>query len=212
LVLFFGGITLPQNKNLVATRTDSILINFQNHYQLNSNTILPFSEIIILRGKILKPYQYIFKYEENSFKLSDTLKYSIFDTLFITYQTYSVPLLKEYKRREFVIQYDDKFADTVKIVKKVFQAFSNESIFGKNMQRSGSITRGFTVGTTRDFTLSSGLRLQLSGKLSEDLEIVAALTDENTPIQPEGNTEKLDEIDKVFIEVRHPNAVGTFGD
>jgi len=211
-VLLYCGISLSQNKSLIVTRSDSILINFQNHYQLNSNSIIPFSEIITLRGKILKPYHYSFRYEENYFQLSDSLKFSIFDTLFITYQTYSIPLLKEYKRREFIVQYDDRFADTVKIVKKLSPTLTNESIFGKNIQRSGSITRGFTVGTTRDFTLSSGLRLQLSGRLSEDLEIVAALTDENTPIQPEGNTEKLDELDKVFIEVRHPNAVGTFGD
>ncbi|HEY7752145.1 MAG TPA: hypothetical protein VH917_07610, partial [Ignavibacteriaceae bacterium] len=72
--------------------------------------------------------------------------------------------------------------------------------------------RGFTVGTTKDFTLNSGLRLQLSGRLSEDIEVVAALTDQNTPIQPEGNTEQLEEIDKVFIQVKHPNATGTFGD
>ena len=56
------------------------------------------------------------------------------------------------------------------------------------------------------------MRLQLSGKLSNDIEIVAALTDENTPIQPEGNTATLDELDKVFIQVKHPNVTGTFGD
>ena len=39
-----------------------------------------------------------------------------------------------------------------------------------------------------------------------------ALTDENTPIQPEGNTERLDELDKVFIQIKHKNASGTFGD
>ncbi|HEX9252489.1 MAG TPA: hypothetical protein VF870_09620, partial [Ignavibacteriaceae bacterium] len=80
------------------------------------------------------------------------------------------------------------------------------------MQKSGTIVRGFTVGTTKDFSLNSGLRLQLSGRISEDIEIVAALTDENTPIQPEGNTERLEELDKVFIQVKHPNVVGTFGD
>ncbi len=203
---------MPQNKSLVTARTDTILINFNNHYRLNALTIIPFSEVIVLRGKILQPYHYNFNYIENYLKLADSVKYSIFDTLFITYQTYVIHITKEFKRREFVVSYNDRLADTVKMLRKLPSAISSESIFGKNVQRSGSITRGFTVGTTRDFTLSSGLRLQLSGKLSDDLEIVAALTDENTPIQPEGNTEKLDEIDKVFIEVRHPNAVGTFGD
>ncbi|NUN08739.1 MAG: hypothetical protein HUU54_06130 [Ignavibacteriaceae bacterium] len=87
-----------------------------------------------------------------------------------------------------------------------------ETIFGPGIEKSGSIIRGFTVGTNRDFSLQSGLRLQLSGKLSEDIELVASLTDENSPIQPEGNTESLEEIDKVFIQVKHKNATGIFGD
>ncbi len=203
---------LPQNKFVTLTRTDSLLINFQNHYKLNSLSVVPFSETIFLRGRKLNNNDYCFFYDKNYFILSDSLKYSIFDTLFITYRAYNILLQKEYKRREFIIHYDDRFADTVKLLRKVSSSLTTESIFGKNIQRSGSITRGFTVGTTRDFTLSSGLRLQLSGKLSDDLEIVAALTDENTPIQPEGNTERLEELDKVFIEVRHPNATGTFGD
>ena len=90
--------------------------------------------------------------------------------------------------------------------------FTAEEIFGSRIEKSGTLVRGFTVGTTKDFTLNSGLRLQLSGKLSDEIEVVAALTDENTPIQPEGNTERLDELDKVFIQIKHPNATGTFGD
>lgn len=121
-------------------------------------------------------------------------------------------LNKEYKRRNLVIQYDDKMLDTIRSSKRVSEPLTSESIFGKDLQKSGAIIRGFTIGTNRDFSLNSGLRLQLSGKLSEEIDIVAALTDENTPIQPEGNTEKLEELDKVFIELKHKNATGTFGD
>ena len=71
---------------------------------------------------------------------------------------------------------------------------------------------GFTVGNNRDLTLQSGFRLQLNGKLSSDIDITAALTDENTPIQPEGNTQNLQEIDKVFIELRSSNITTTLGD
>ena len=166
----------------------------------------------MLRRKLLNRNEYKFYYDKGYFQLSDSLHYSIFDTLFVTYQSYNIPLRKEYLRRTLVVKYDDKTSDTVRFAQNVSSGFTGESIFGKDMQKSGSIIRGFTVGTTKDFTLTSGLRLQLSGKLTNDIEIVAALTDENTPIQPEGNTERLDELDKVFIEIRHPNAVGTFGD
>ncbi|MFN3695489.1 MAG: hypothetical protein ACK4UV_10810, partial [Ignavibacterium sp.] len=110
------------------------------------------------------------------------------------------------------MKFDEQTGDTLQTIRTEINPFSPENIFGSGIQKSGTIVRGFTVGTTKDFSLNSGLRLQLSGKLSDDIEIVAALTDENTPIQPEGNTERLEELDKVFIQVRHPNAIGTFGD
>ncbi|MBT8387794.1 MAG: hypothetical protein KJO12_10320, partial [Ignavibacteria bacterium] len=155
---------------------------------------------------------YRFSYSTASFALSDTLPYSLFDTLLITYQAVNLSLQKEYKKRSLVIRYNEKYGDTVLVVEIEGSGFTPESIFGEGMQKSGTLIRGFTVGTTKDFSLNSGLRLQLSGRLSENIEIVAALSDQNTPIQPEGNTERLEEIDKVFIQVKHPNAVGTFGD
>ncbi len=54
--------------------------------------------------------------------------------------------------------------------------------------------------------------MQLAGKLSPDINIVAALTDENTPIQPEGNTQTLQEFDKVFVEITSPSVTTTLGD
>ena len=100
----------------------------------------------------------------------------------------------------------------MQVVQTEAGGFTPEDIFGPGLQKSGTLIRGFTVGTTKDFSLNSGLRLQLSGNLTDDIEIVAALTDQNTPIQPEGNTERLEEIDKVFIQIKHQNATGTFGD
>jgi hypothetical protein len=191
--------------------SDTIAINFQNHYNISRVNILPNSEIIFLKGKQLSQNDYIFKYPEGFFTLSDSLPYSIFDTLIVTYRSLKISLQKEYKHRNLIVKYDEKIGDTIGVVQSS-SGFSPDAIFGSDMQKSGTIIRGFTVGTTKDFSLSSGLRLQLSGKISEDIEVVAALTDENTPIQPEGNTERLEELDKVFIQMKHPNVVGTFGD
>ncbi len=201
-----------QNDYNSAIITDTIAINFQNHYSISQVNILPNTESIYLKTNRLKAYDYTFKYSEGFFTLSDSLPYSIFDTLIVTYRSLKLSLKKEYKRRTLVVKYDEKFGDTVRVLTSAAGGLTPESIFGSGMQKSGTIVRGFTVGTTKDFSLSSGLRLQLSGRISEEIEIVAALTDENTPIQPEGNTERLEEIDKVFIQMKHPNVVGTFGD
>ncbi len=206
------SISLAQIKFYSSVVTDTIPVNFDNIYSLSRIAVVPNSEIIRLRNKILGGKDYKFSYKSNSFSLSDSLEYSIFDTIFVTYQAYNLGLKKNYKNRSLVVRYNKESGDTVRVAKAEEEGISVESIFGSGIQKSGTLVRGFTVGTNRDFSLNSGLRLQLSGRLSENIEVVAALTDENTPIQPEGNTERLDELDKVFIQIKHPLASGTFGD
>ncbi len=210
-ILFFPTIIFPQIQRTTVVR-DTIQINSSNIYKISSLNIIPFTENIVLKGRILDRSEYEFNFSTGIFSLSSKITYSLLDTLFVTYQSVRLSLQKEYKRRSLVVEYNDQYLDTIRTAKKVAEPLTSESIFGKDLHKSGAIIRGFTIGTNRDFTLNSGLRLQLSGKLSDDIDLVAALTDENTPIQPEGNTETLDELDKVFIELRHKNAVGTFGD
>jgi len=78
--------------------------------------------------------------------------------------------------------------------------------------KSGTVYRGVSIGTNNGLSLQSGLNIELQGKLSDDISIIGSLTDQNIPIQPEGNTQTIDEIDKVFIQVRMPKEHITFGD
>jgi len=201
-----------QDNYKYVTNIDTLLINFENLYKVSALTVIPTSEIIYLNNKILNKNEYNFTYAKGTFTLSNSLSYSNFDTLIVIYRSFRLALNKEYKRRILVRKLYNTKTDSVRYLVKESSPLTEESIFGKNIERSGTIVRGFTFGTTKDFSLNSGLRLQLSGRLSDDVEVVAALTDENTPIQPEGNTERLDELDKVFIQLKHPNAKGTFGD
>ena len=212
IIIQITPLLLAQEKFNSIEVVDTFRVNLANSYKLKSLSILPYSEKITLGDKVLSRDFYSIDYIHGRFHLSDSLFYSLLDTVVIEYQTVLMGLKREYKRRSLVIKFDDKFQDSIRVIKDESGALTTDEIFGKDIQRSGSIIRGFTVGTNKDFSVNSGLRLQMSGKLSDDIEIVAALTDENTPIQPEGNTERLEELDKVFIQFRHPNVIGTFGD
>ncbi len=212
-VFFLAQISLTaQQKYYTTIVSDTLHVNFENKYFLSNPAIIPFTETVQLNHKILNKKYYSFSYSTASFSLSDSLHYSIFDTIVVTYQAVRLSIKKEYEKRKLVYKFEQKLGDTVRVMNSQANPFSPEAIFGSGIQKSGTIVRGFTVGTTKDFTLNSGLRLQLSGQIYKNVEVVAALTDENSPIQPEGNTATLNELDQVFIQVKHPNAIGTFGD
>lgn len=131
--------------------------------------------------------------------------------LIVTYRNFPFDIPDTYSKFEILTKLDTLKGDTVRVA-EIKSDFVEDIFSGTDLQKSGSIFRGFTIGNNRDLTLQSGFRLQLNGKLSSDIDITAALTDENTPIQPEGNTQKLQEIDKVFIELRSSNITTTLGD
>ena len=67
-------------------------------------------------------------------------------------------------------------------------------------------------GTRRELTVDQNLRLNIAGRLTDDIVVRAALTDDNLPVVPEGNTEELQDIDKVLVELEAPGWKATLGD
>ncbi len=81
-----------------------------------------------------------------------------------------------------------------------------------NVNYAGVFGRGLRFGNSQNLVLDSRLDLQLDGDLGEGLTVSAVVSDQNIPLQPEGNTVQLREFDRLFVTVaRGPHSL-TAGD
>ena len=153
-------------------------------------TIRPWESIIIPGVQLKKEHQVI------------QLKYRIMPQSFTdTYFHKNIEEIRQVPEKVFTYK---KFASKSETTPHAFQA-------GKIIQ-SGSISRGLTVGNNQDAVVNSGMDLQLSGKLTDDLNITGAISDKNIPIQADGTTQKIRDLDRVYLKVFNDQTNVTAGD
>jgi hypothetical protein len=207
------SISAPSRSTVVLLLTPSDSV-----YSLGTDFISAESERVLLDSiRVLRRHvDYNIQYSTGLITIANGLGQrdladSTRHTLVISFERFPYTFRQRYFLRDIVPIKDS----TGRISQKVevpMARLSMDDVFGSGLEKSGSIFRGLQIGSNRDLTINSGFRMQLSGKLASDLDLVAALTDENVPLQPEGTTQTLQELDKVFIELKNPRFGATLGD
>ena len=80
------------------------------------------------------------------------------------------------------------------------------------ISKTGNLSRGLSFGNTQNVFVNSALNLQLEGQLAENIHLTAAISDQNVPFQPEGNTQQLQQFDRIFLTLTNPIWNLTAGD
>ncbi|MDB5205876.1 MAG: hypothetical protein JWR72_951 [Flavisolibacter sp.] len=133
------------------------------------------------------------------------------DTVAITYRVFPNKLNAVVQRNSF-----DSILKNLYI--RPFEFNNSEQAGSKglfdfgNIQYNGSFGRSLSFGNNQDAVVNSNFQLQLNGMLKDSIEISAALTDNNIPIQPDGTTQQLNEFDQVFLQFKKRNWQLNLGD
>lgn len=191
LLICLPGIFLGQKTVIYQTKK----INpSQQAIIFDSLSPIPGTLICLMHGDTLSSMLYKVDYIKKTILFSA----EIHDSVSLYYQRLNFNMTKDYQIFDSLLiqsqQPEDKFT--------LLTPNGSEDIFGgSELSKKGSISRGITFGNQQNLGINSTLNLEMTGKLSENLNLLASVSDANIPIQPDGNTNKLQEFDQVFIQL-----------
>lgn len=163
---------------------------------LDTLSIFPNSVKITNKNEVIQLGNFTVDYAKATILFHQQFK----DSIEIRYRVLPMNLSKIYSKRDTTQIFKGSVADRENYL--VQTTFDVKDVFGgSSIQKAGSISRGLSFGNNQNLGLNSNLNLELSGEISPNLKLLASLSDDNLPIQPDGNTNKLQEFDQLFIQV-----------
>ena len=196
LFVVFQLTLQSQSNNIIV---DTFILN-DCKIVLSKKYFLPSSLTVSIDGNLIDKSNFTVNNSVMTF-VNDFCNNLINKKVVITYRFLDLPLDRTYslfdstlsKQKDVVIYIG---TDLIPDYKR-----GDEIINSKSLNYNGSLTRGFSLGNAQSLVLNSKFDMQLEGDIGNGIKIRAAITDDNIPIQPEGNTQVLQEFDRVFIEL-----------
>lgn len=208
LLLFVSVLNAQTQTNC---KKISAVIKDDNTVLISDSSVIIPSSVFVLKSKteIVPSTGFQFNLKENIINFNSPYVKNG-DTVLIFYKTINLNnkgifCLYQKKMDSSAIQWKDPFIHTYYDTDRGY----NENI--GELHKSGNISRGFSIGNRQDLGLNSSLNLQLQGKLN-DLDILASISDNNLPVQPDGTSAKLQEFDKIFVRLSKNNTSLIAGD
>ena len=197
-VVSASGQDLLSNKRVKVFRITADTLKIDSLSLVPGSLVLknPFGNVIassnylVLYEKALLVFNAAFLSDSGSRMQSITAKYRVFPLLFS----------KNYFHKSNRVFLPD---ESGKINPFLYTGVDQKNLgfWGNDgLSKNGSIARGIAFGNNQDVVLNSNLNLQLSGRLTDKISLLAAISDDNIPIQAEGNTQQLQEFDRVYVQ------------
>jgi len=156
--------------------------------------------------------------DTSTYKINYPLKAIIFkvkpnDPVFVSYKSFPYNFEKSYYHQS-TSQLTKDLSLPINPLTLAFagSAPANESFVSDGLNKNGSISRGISFGNNQDVVVNSSLNLQVSGKLTQEVDLLLAATDDNIPFQADGTTAQLQEFDKVFVQLSNKSSKLIVGD
>ncbi len=207
---FFCLSWMPAQISLWNNQRQATIVVQNGHLITDTLTIIPSSLRVTTSSGDTLPPDFFLVQNRTIQLIPGNQIITIGDTLQIAYRVIGLDLGKSYFRLDSLsLAASD---GVLKPWKPTLQTENQGLIESKELDYDGSFSRGFSVGNRQSLVMNSDFNLQMSGKISDDIEIQAVMSDANIPVQAEGNTYQLNEFDKVFIRLNMKNHMLSAGD
>ncbi len=204
-----------------------LLVCVQSQAQISNASNLKHKKIsthstVILDVKSIVPFTFQIKNVDTSYYIIDPIttqliwkKALLADSVEVSYRTFETKFNQTLQRFNYDSIKNNFIASKPISINNNYtsQYDANNSFldFGK-INYSGSFGRNLSFGNNQDAVFNSQLNLQMNGFIGDSIEMMAAITDNNIPIQPDGTTQRLNEFDKILLQFKKQHWQLNLGD